>query len=361
MAMTMDEMEKLLVQAWKEVFDTDEAEYDANFFELGGDSIKAVQLVGWLLQKGVKLDMMNIFTYPTIEELIPLLEETAPMYLPPSIINKEKAKEMRGEAAQPQVNTAQPQANTAPGQGQELCAGQGQELCAGQGQQLCTPQGQQLCTPQGQQLCTPQGQQLCTPQGQQLCTPQGQQLCTPQGQQLCTPQGQELCAPQMAQLCTPQGGQQLCTPQGQQLCTPQAAQLCSPDVLMGLFNMAAPVAQQLCTGGMAGGVAGDPAMNRRPAGVVDKPIDEPFVVEIEKPHVAKPTTTPEAALETVISGILRKPFDKNTDLFKQGLNDFAVMQIVTRCAEQGYVVGMKDVFENRTFNTLVTKLVAGGN
>ncbi len=44
-----------------------------------GDSIKAVQLISWLMQKGVKLDMLKIFTTPVLGEMAESLEETKPI------------------------------------------------------------------------------------------------------------------------------------------------------------------------------------------------------------------------------------------------------------------------------------------
>lgn len=47
-----------------------------------GDSIKAIQLISWLMQKGVKLDMLKIFTAPVLGEMAESLEETKPMFVP---------------------------------------------------------------------------------------------------------------------------------------------------------------------------------------------------------------------------------------------------------------------------------------
>jgi len=327
----MDEMEKQLVQAWKEVFELDEVKDDDNFFELGGDSIKAVQLVAWLLQKGIKLDLMDIFANPTIGEMVPILEETAPMYIPPSIINKDQLAAQQGGAAPAPGPAPAP----APTPGPAPAAAPAQD-------QLCTPPQPQptLNTPvQGQQLCTPQAQQAVMGVLQQLCTPQGQMVVRGTLQQLCTPQAQQMVMGALQQLCTPQG-QQMVMGVLQQLCSPQGQQMVNGAV------------SQLCTGA-------PPIPGRRPAGVVDKPIDKPNVMQMEKPHVKVPTTTPEVALETVLRGILNKPFDKDADLFKIGISNFGIMQIITRCAEQGYSVTMKDISQNHTFNTLVKKLVPG--
>jgi aryl carrier-like protein len=57
-------MKSLLQQAWSEVFQTDKVEDSDDFFEQGGDSIKAVQLSAWLIQKGVKLDLADISQPP---------------------------------------------------------------------------------------------------------------------------------------------------------------------------------------------------------------------------------------------------------------------------------------------------------
>ncbi|KAF6562351.1 MULTISPECIES: phosphopantetheine-binding protein, partial [unclassified Paenibacillus] len=40
-----------------------------NFFDLGGDSIKAIQVSSRLLQAGYKLEMKDLFQYPSISLL----------------------------------------------------------------------------------------------------------------------------------------------------------------------------------------------------------------------------------------------------------------------------------------------------
>ena len=59
--MDLNEKKELLKQAWKEVFDVNEVADDADFFDEGGDSIKAVELSSWLIQKGIKPDLGKIF------------------------------------------------------------------------------------------------------------------------------------------------------------------------------------------------------------------------------------------------------------------------------------------------------------
>ncbi|WP_055108263.1 non-ribosomal peptide synthetase [Paenibacillus ihumii] len=64
-----NEMEALLVQVWKEVLGLAAVGVDDNFFERGGDSIKAVQIAARLHQQRLKLEVKHLFQYPTIEEL----------------------------------------------------------------------------------------------------------------------------------------------------------------------------------------------------------------------------------------------------------------------------------------------------
>jgi amino acid adenylation domain-containing protein/non-ribosomal peptide synthase protein (TIGR01720 family) len=61
--------EALLVQAFERLLGTANTGIDGNFFELGGDSIKAIQIASWLYRNGYKLEVKDIFHYPVIESL----------------------------------------------------------------------------------------------------------------------------------------------------------------------------------------------------------------------------------------------------------------------------------------------------
>ena len=87
--MTKEEKRSLFERAWKEVFGVDTVKDEDSFFDLGGDSIKGVQLVGWLIQKGLKLDMLKIYISPTVAELVDALEETQPMAVPSEMLTKD--------------------------------------------------------------------------------------------------------------------------------------------------------------------------------------------------------------------------------------------------------------------------------
>ncbi len=64
------ELEKILVNIWKEVLELEKIGITDNFFELGGHSIKAIKVIHKLsAELEVKINIKNIFTYPTIESL----------------------------------------------------------------------------------------------------------------------------------------------------------------------------------------------------------------------------------------------------------------------------------------------------
>ena len=344
------DMKELLKEAWKEVFQVDEVgDYD-DFFDAGGDSIKAVQLSAWLIQKGVKLDLVDVFSSPKIEELAEKLVETTPMYVPDALLTKEiAAKEMQGF-----FGGMNPMGPAPGGENPDQEAGEGNE------QQICTPTGdQQVCTPMGgQQVCTPMGgQQVCTPMGgQQVCTPMGgQQVCTPMGdQQVCTPMGgQQVCTPICSQqVCTPMGGQQICTPMGGQ-------QICAGPICQGPVCTPPAFYQPVCSMPMMGPFMGMPdPLQKYMSKPVDAPIEDPNVIKIEKAKVSKPTVSAEEALTIVLNGLLPK-WNKEDDLFEQGLTSLDTVKIVTRCGENGYAIEMKDIYMTPTFDELVKAMKPG--
>ncbi|MEJ8545006.1 amino acid adenylation domain-containing protein [Brevibacillus borstelensis] len=66
-----DEREQLLAAIWQEVLGLERIGIKDNFFECGGDSIKAIQASTRLHTAGWKLDMRDLFQYPTIEQVAP--------------------------------------------------------------------------------------------------------------------------------------------------------------------------------------------------------------------------------------------------------------------------------------------------
>ncbi|MEE4565971.1 non-ribosomal peptide synthetase, partial [Paenibacillus polymyxa] len=62
-------LEQTLVSIWQSVLGAKRIGILDNFFDLGGDSIKAIQVSSRLLQAGYKLDMKDLFQYPSISLL----------------------------------------------------------------------------------------------------------------------------------------------------------------------------------------------------------------------------------------------------------------------------------------------------
>ncbi|WP_025715726.1 non-ribosomal peptide synthetase [Paenibacillus sp. 1-18] len=76
-----NELEKLLVDLWSEALSVSNIGIDDHFFELGGDSIKAIQLAARLGQVGYAVKIKDIMQFQTIRELASNLngEKTASM------------------------------------------------------------------------------------------------------------------------------------------------------------------------------------------------------------------------------------------------------------------------------------------
>lgn len=69
-----NEIEEKLAKIWKDVLEIKEIGIRDNFFALGGDSIKGLQILSRLYADNLKLSMKDLFNYPTIEELSPLVK-----------------------------------------------------------------------------------------------------------------------------------------------------------------------------------------------------------------------------------------------------------------------------------------------
>lgn len=71
------ETEERLVRTWSEVLGLKEEQISvtASFFELGGDSIKSIQLAAKIYKLGYIISVQDIFSYATIRKLAPVLKE----------------------------------------------------------------------------------------------------------------------------------------------------------------------------------------------------------------------------------------------------------------------------------------------
>lgn len=63
------ENERILLEIWKEVLSLEKLSVHDNFFESGGDSILAIQVVAKANKTGLKINTKQIFQYPTIYQL----------------------------------------------------------------------------------------------------------------------------------------------------------------------------------------------------------------------------------------------------------------------------------------------------
>ncbi|MCP3738294.1 amino acid adenylation domain-containing protein [Rossellomorea sp. BNER] len=68
------EIEKKLVRIWQQVLDVNKIGVNHHFFEMGGDSIKAIQVAAMLQKEGCILSVNHLFREPTIQKVIPYIE-----------------------------------------------------------------------------------------------------------------------------------------------------------------------------------------------------------------------------------------------------------------------------------------------
>jgi amino acid adenylation domain-containing protein/non-ribosomal peptide synthase protein (TIGR01720 family) len=64
-----NDIEKKLVEVWQQVLGRDKIGIDDDFFAVGGDSIKTIQIVSRMTKVGYRIDMKDIFRRPRISEL----------------------------------------------------------------------------------------------------------------------------------------------------------------------------------------------------------------------------------------------------------------------------------------------------
>ncbi len=67
------DVEKLLAESWEKILGRSPIGIHDNYFSLGGDSIKAIRVLSRLHGQGVKVDLRDLFQFPTIAELAPLV------------------------------------------------------------------------------------------------------------------------------------------------------------------------------------------------------------------------------------------------------------------------------------------------
>lgn len=85
-----DSKQKVISDIWKKVFGIKNIDVNTNFFELGGDSIKAMQLIANLHSLGYKIEISDLFSHPTIYALTDYLKDylSEPKYVNYSVYNQ---------------------------------------------------------------------------------------------------------------------------------------------------------------------------------------------------------------------------------------------------------------------------------
>jgi non-ribosomal peptide synthase protein (TIGR01720 family) len=70
-----DAVEIALARTWKQVLGRDLIGINENFFAIGGDSIKCIQMASRMNEAGYKVDIRDIFQHPNIKDLAPLVKK----------------------------------------------------------------------------------------------------------------------------------------------------------------------------------------------------------------------------------------------------------------------------------------------
>ncbi|MCP4153169.1 MAG: non-ribosomal peptide synthetase, partial [bacterium] len=68
-------LEEKMVEVWEKVLENNKIGIKDNFFAIGGDSIKAIQVAARMTKLGYGINMSDIFGNPTIDALAPLTKK----------------------------------------------------------------------------------------------------------------------------------------------------------------------------------------------------------------------------------------------------------------------------------------------
>lgn len=327
--MKQEEMKELLKQAWKEVFGIEAVSDDSDFFEDGGDSIKAVQLSAWLRQKGINLDLGVIFSVSQLSQMAETLQETDPMYVPDKLMTKEMVQEKYNEmmGSVPAVPEAEDQICD-PANNDKLFEGQGSE------DQICDPANNQKLFSSPYSMGTNMASDVSG--SFDLVNPMYQMLQLMISQQQTMLQMMNM----MISFMTRQPMMQGSKPQ------------------FGMPSIQAPAD----TSGAVKSKRAKEAqewMERYKSKKIDKPVDKPNVIGLNKVKVVKPEKSAQEVLEYVLSTVLKGELDKDKDLFEQGLSSLDTVKMITRCGEYGYRLNMQDIYMHSVFNELVEYMTPG--
>ena len=336
----MNDLEKmeLMKQAWKEIFEVEDVPDDADFFEDGGDSIKAVQLSSWLLQKGLKLDLGKIFYTPVLSQMAETLEETDPVYVPDELVTKELVGSKINNIMKNMNSKGEPAPAATPVQNEQVCDPDAMPSKAVQ------KDNEQICDPDSM----PQkggypgiGQNFAA----QFMPQRGfaWQANDPEFTMMIT-MFQTLLQQQQVMLQMMQVMLTRMTPPVQSFFPGFPTQ--KPKKMKPHIPEEAKEALRK-------------QMEKYQTHTVEKPIEKPNVIGIKPAKVTKPEYSAEEVLDHVLSGILKNGYSKTKDLFEQGLTSLDTVKMVTRCGEHGYSLSMQDIYMKSTFEELVKCMKPG--
>ena len=361
---------ELLRQGWKEVFEVDAVPDDADFFEAGGDSIKAVQLSAWLLQKGLKLDLGRIFYTPVFSQMAETLEETDPVFVPDQLMTKELAGEKLESILAGMQNTHAAAIEESSGNDQQIC--DPEATGADDGQQICDPDS--MGAGSGQQVCDPanmgagSGQQICDPNSMGANYGQPAAGLSDPFFNMMTSMFQTMMSQQQVML-------QMMQLMMHRMTVPAQAPAFMPPRMPNMPAMPkgnpSPI-RNAASPKMRGNWAFRPEnlptevgaelqrqMKQYESHKVDKPIEKPNVIGLKKATVMKPKKSPQEVLDHVLGGLLKNGFNKTDDLFEQGLTSLDTVKMVTRCAEHGYALSMQDIYMHSNYDELIKCMKPG--
>ncbi|GFN33044.1 non-ribosomal peptide synthetase [Paenibacillus xylaniclasticus] len=81
-------MEVLLAEIWKEVLKVEKVGLTDNFFQMGGDSIKAIQITSRLMKSQLKLSIKDLMQYPTIAQLVDHIKQASTPILQNAVVGE---------------------------------------------------------------------------------------------------------------------------------------------------------------------------------------------------------------------------------------------------------------------------------
>src|SRR5207237_25703 len=71
-----NEREQALAEIWSQVLGVEQVGVNDNYFALGGDSIRSIQIRALAMEQGLSFTLKEMFERPTISELAPVIDSS---------------------------------------------------------------------------------------------------------------------------------------------------------------------------------------------------------------------------------------------------------------------------------------------